>query len=94
VVDVRYQTCEELVIQERNDFEGGITCVQCVYAYNFAYRYNKKAVLSQRLPRNARDHTIRQYARGLLLESLFVPSSTDCSAVRAKIRQKRPSWWP
>ena len=24
------------------------------------------------------DHTIRQYAHGLLLESAFVPSSTDC----------------
>jgi len=33
------------------------------------------------------DHTIRQYAHGLLLESPFVPSSTDCWAVRAKIRE-------
>ena len=33
------------------------------------------------------DHTIRQYAHGLLLESQFLPSSTDCLAVRAKIRQ-------
>jgi len=40
------------------------------------------------------DRTIRQYAHGLLLESLFVPFSSDCWAVRAKIRQKRPSWWP
>jgi len=40
------------------------------------------------------DHTIRQYTHGLLLESSFVPSSTDCWAVRAKIRQKRPSPWP
>jgi len=38
------------------------------------------------------DHTIQQH--GLLLESQFVPSSTDCWAVRAKIRQKRPSQWP
>ena len=38
--------------------------------------------------------TIRQYAHGLKLESPFVPSSTDCWAVRAKINQKRPSWWP
>ena len=40
------------------------------------------------------DRTIRQYAHGLLLETPFVPSSTDCWAIRAKIRQKRPSWWP
>jgi len=39
-------------------------------------------------------HTVRQYAHGLLLESQFLPSSTDCLAVRAKIRQKRPSLWP
>ena len=38
--------------------------------------------------------THRQYAHGLLLESPFVPSSIDCWAVRAKIRQTRPSWWP
>ena len=37
------------------------------------------------------DRTIRQYAYGLLLESPFVASSTDCWAERAKIRQKRPS---
>ena len=57
---------------------------------------NKKAVLSQRLPRNAPYLSIRQYAHGLLLESPFVPStcSTDCWAVRAKIKQKRPSRWP
>jgi len=30
------------------------------------------------------DHTIRQHAHGLLLESQFLPSSTDCLAVRAK----------
>jgi len=40
------------------------------------------------------DRTIRQYAHGSLLESPFVPSSTDCWAARAKIRQQRPSWWP
>jgi len=42
------------------------------------------------------DRTIRQYAHGLLLESPFVglPFSTDRWAVRAKIRQKRPSRWP
>jgi len=40
------------------------------------------------------DHTIRQYAHDLMLESPFVPSSTDHWAVRAKIRQKRPSPWP
>jgi len=34
-------------------------------------------VLSQRLPRDAPDRRIRQYARALLLESPFVPS-TDC----------------
>jgi len=33
------------------------------------------------------DRTVRQYAHGLLLESPFVPSSTDRWAVRAKIRQ-------
>jgi len=33
------------------------------------------------------DHTIRQYAHGLLLESQFQRSSTDCWAIRAKIRQ-------
>jgi len=38
------------------------------------------------------DHAGRLYSRGLLLESPFVPSSTDCWAVRAKIRQKQPSW--
>ena len=38
--------------------------------------------------------TIRQYAHGLKLESPFVPSSTDCWTVRAKIRQKRPFRWP
>jgi len=37
------------------------------------------------------DCTIRQYAHGLLLES---PSSTDHWAVRAKLRQKRPSRRP
>ena len=37
------------------------------------------------------DHIIRQHAHCLLLESPFVPSSTDRWAVRAKIRQKRPS---
>jgi len=37
---------------------------------------------------------IQQYAHGLLLESQFVPSSIDRWAVRAKIRQKRPSRWP
>ena len=31
------------------------------------------------------DHTIRQYAHGLLLESQLVPSSIDCWAVQAKI---------
>jgi len=40
------------------------------------------------------DHTIRQYAHGLLLESPFAPSRADHWAVRAKIRQKRPSQWP
>jgi len=40
------------------------------------------------------DRTIRQYAHDLLLESPFVPSSTDCWAVRAKVKQKRPSQWP
>ena len=34
------------------------------------------------------DHTIRQYAHGLLLESQFLPSSTDCLAVRAKNKAK------
>jgi len=40
------------------------------------------------------DHTFRQYAHRLLLESQFVPSSTDCWAAQTKIRQKRPSRWP
>jgi len=40
------------------------------------------------------DHTIQQYAHGLLLESPFVPSSTDCWAVWAKIGQKQPSRLP
>jgi len=40
------------------------------------------------------NHTVRQYAHGFLLESPFVPSSTNHWAVRAKIRQKRPSRWP
>ena len=31
------------------------------------------------------DHTVRQYAYGLLLESPFVPSSTDSWAVWAKM---------
>ena len=51
---------------------------------------NKKVVLSQRLPRDAHhapDRRIRQYAHGLLLERPFVPSITDCWAVRAKLRQ-------
>jgi len=51
-------------------------------------------MLSQRLPRDARGRTIRQYAHGLLLESSFVPSRIDCWAVRAKMGQKRPSRWP
>ena len=33
------------------------------------------------------DCTIRQYAHGLLLDSPFLPSSTDCWALWAKIRQ-------
>ena len=37
------------------------------------------------------DCTIQQYSHSLLLESPFVPSSTDRWVVRAKIRQKRPS---
>jgi len=36
------------------------------------------------------DRTIRQYAHGLLLESPFVPSNTDCWAVQTKIRQNGP----
>jgi len=40
------------------------------------------------------DRTIRQYAHGFLLESPFVPPSTDRWAVRTKIRQTWPSWWP
>jgi len=40
------------------------------------------------------DHTIRQYTHGLLLTSPFVPSSTNCWTVLAKIRQKRLSLWP
>jgi len=61
---------------------------------------NKKAVLSQRCPRNMPWHfwqicTIRQYVHRSLLESPFVPSSTDCWAVRVKKRQKRLlSRWP
>jgi len=37
------------------------------------------------------DRAIRQHSRGLQLESPFVLSSTDRWAVRATIRQKRPS---
>ena len=48
---------------------------------------NNTAVLLQRLPRDVPCVSIRQYAHGLLLESAFVPSSTDCWAVLAKIRQ-------
>jgi len=33
------------------------------------------------------DHTIQQYAHGLLLESPLIPCSTDRWAVWAKIRQ-------
>jgi len=33
------------------------------------------------------DRTIQQYAHGLLLECLFVQSSTDCLAVRANVMQ-------
>jgi len=40
------------------------------------------------------DCIIRQHAHGLLLESPFVPSSTNHWAVRAKIRQKQPFRWP
>ena len=34
------------------------------------------------------DRTIRLYTHSLLLESQFLPSSTDCWAIRAKIRQE------
>jgi len=41
------------------------------------------------------DRTVHQYAQFcLLLESLFVPSSSDCWAVWAKMWKKRPSSWP
>jgi len=39
----------------------------------YSNTYNKKAVLAQRLPRDARDRTFRQYTHRLLLESPFVP---------------------
>jgi len=32
------------------------------------------------------DCTVRQYTHGLLLESPFMPSSTDRWAIRAKVR--------
>ena len=38
--------------------------------------------------------TVWQYEHGLLLQSPFGPFSADCWPVRAKIRQKRPPWWP
>jgi len=36
------------------------------------------------------DHAIQQYSRGVLLESAFVPSSTNRWAVREKNKAKRP----
>jgi len=42
------------------------------------------------IPKMSARCTIGQHARGFKLESPSVPS-TDCWAVRAKIRQKRPS---
>jgi len=48
--------------------------------------FNKKAVLSQRLPCDARDRTI-QYTMFAARKS-FVPSGTDCWAVRAKNKAK------
>jgi len=40
------------------------------------------------------DHAIQQYSNGFLLESPFVPPSTDRWAVQAKIPKARPIvWW-
>ena len=75
----------------------------CIWLFSLSKNKNKKAGLSQRWLCDApykttsgynSDHTVRQYAHGLLQESPFVPSSTDCWAVGVKIRQKRPSRWP
>jgi len=54
-------------------------------------------VLSQRLPRDARDRTIRQYTHGLLLESLFVhvqSSSLPIAGLYGQNKAKRPSQTP
>jgi len=55
--------------------------------YNFGRRLSRNANMAKTTSGFNSDRTIRQYAHGLLLESPFVPSSTDCLAVRAKIRQ-------
>jgi len=55
---------------------------------------SRTIIVAKTTPGFNSDHTIRQYVHGLLLRSQFLPSSTDCLAVRAKIRQKRPSQWP
>jgi len=51
----------------------------------------------QRLPRDAPDRTIRQYAQWFAARKsicTIYSRPTDCWAVRAKIRQKQPSRWP
>jgi len=58
-----------------------------------AWVITKNILKQERLPRDACDRTIR-HTHSLLLESPFVPSRKDCWAIRAKIRQKRPSRWP
>ena len=58
--------------------------------YRFATIQN---VTDDRQTDDTLDRTIRKYAHGLLLESPFLPSSTDCLVVWAKIRLKRPSRW-
>jgi len=41
------------------------------------------------------DRTIRQYAHGLLLESPFVPSSTDYMlGCTGNNNAKTAAWWP
>jgi len=57
---------------------------------------NKKAVLTQRLPRDVpySDRTIRQYAHGLLLESTFIPSIVPIAGLYRQKIQKLPSLWP
>jgi len=71
-----------------------ICCHMDAGYYNFRCRLSRNANVAKTTSGFNSDHTIGQYAHGLLLESQFLPSSTNCLAVRSKIRQKRPSRWP